>query len=350
MARAPASIEVPEANRFDDFPHPREHQDLIGHQSTVASVARALSSDRIPHAWILAGPEGIGKALLTYKITRFLLASPQERLDGLDIEPDSPTDRMIGQGSHPNLLVLRRPYDFKRKKLLTVIPVDEIRRINRFFGTTAAQDGWRIAIVDAAEDLNRQAANALLKTLEEPPERSIFFIVSHLPGRLLPTIRSRCRMVHLSALSDAEIGEGLERLAPETDQDTRNLAIASAGGSLRLALQLTTSSGKAVRDLKDVLSSLPNTDPTKLHALADQVAKPGAEAAFGLAFDVIRDWLAETMRRQSASATPRALARFAEVWEKVDALARDTDTYNLDRRQAFLLAFIQLQELLRPAR
>ena len=313
-------------------------------------LSHTLTGDRIHHALVLGGPEGIGKATLAYRIARWMLAEPADRRPDLDVDEHSRAAGMIARGSHPNLLVSQRPYDAKRKKHMTVIPVDEIRRVNHFFESSAAMDGWRIAIIDSAEDMNRQAANALLKTLEEPPEKALFIIVSHMPGRLLPTIRSRCRMIVMPALDDAAVGEGVDRLAGPLDAETRAMAVALSGGSLRMALQLTSPAGREIRAVRTALDRLPRRDGGELHALADSFARAGGEKPFALALSIVRDWLSAQMRRRAPAGDPAALARFAEVWDKVDALARDTESLNLDRRQAFLVAFVLLEDLMQSAR
>lgn len=344
MSDPSSSAAVPAPDCLDGAPHPRLQKPIIGHGKTIDALAESLASKRFHHAWILGGPKGIGKSTLSYSIARHLLAAPADRGTGLDVDSDSQAVRLIGTGSHPNLFVLKRPFDPKRKKLLTIISVDEVRRLKRFFEATAANGGWRVTIIDSADDLNRQAANALLKLIEEPPEKSLFLIVSHRPGRLLPTLRSRCRMVRLGPLSDSDVGEGLARLAPEADAGARSDAIAMAAGSLGQALRLLTG-GNELRDLNAALRALPSSDPAKTHALADHLAKAGGEGLFQLAIGLIQDWLATEMRYRVPAASSSALARFAEVWEKIDALARDTESLNLDRKQAFLLAFALLEDL-----
>lgn len=363
MARAAEKTPPPGPDVLEGFPHPRAAPRLIGHREAAQEAASAFGSGRFHHAWLVSGPEGIGKATLAYRMARHVLANPDERTgmaqgelvagggDPLAIAPESRTESLVTTGAHPNLITLRRPLDDKTGKAKTVISVDEIRRIHGFFGTTAAQGGWRVAIVDAADEMNAAAANALLKTLEEPPARSLFIVISHQPGRLLPTIRSRCRLLDLSPLTRAEVGEGIDcYVAPAPADDARTHAIELCGGSLRLALQLLSPAGDDVRAVSSLLDDLPDIDMVALHRLADRIGRTGAQAAFALVFNVLRDWLAGRMRLQATrGGTAATLAPYAEVWERLDTFGRETEALNLDRKQAFLLVMFQLQDLLRKA-
>ncbi|HWK33029.1 MAG TPA: DNA polymerase III subunit delta', partial [Hyphomicrobium sp.] len=211
MARAPAAAEIealPEADRLAEFPHPRETEQLFGHSGVEATLAGALASGRVHHAWLLSGPRGIGKATLAYRFARAALAEPAERDPSgasLSIAPETTAARQVRALSHPGLLLIRRPYDVKAKRFATSIPVDEVRRLRSFLSHRAAGDGWRVVIVDEANELNVNAANALLKSLEEPPERTVFLLVSSAPGQLVPTIRSRCRALALSPLGAKDL-------------------------------------------------------------------------------------------------------------------------------------------------
>lgn len=212
---------VTEADAIAGVPLPRAQTRLIGHGHAEAEILDAYRSARMHHAWILAGPKGIGKATLAFRFARFALAHPDARsadvraATSLAISDDHPDARKVAGGAHPGLLHLKRPYDPKRKgkdKIKQDLTVDEIRRTVPFFGSTGSEGSWRICIVDAADDMNANAANALLKILEEPPRNSLFLVIAHSPGRLLPTIRSRCRTLRLHELSERQVGEGLSML------------------------------------------------------------------------------------------------------------------------------------------
>ena len=188
MARAPVPAEIeelPEADRLEGFPHPRETKEVFGHAGAERMLAEALAGGRMHHAWLLAGPQGIGKATLAYRFARAALAAPEERDvfgQSLAVADETSAARQVRALSHPGLLVIRRPYDVKAKRFATSIPVDEVRRLRSFLAHRAAGDGWRVVIVDEANELNVNAANALLKSLEEPPARTVFLLVSSAPG------------------------------------------------------------------------------------------------------------------------------------------------------------------------
>ena len=205
MARAPATQEIeasPEADRLEGFPHPRHSRLLLGHEEAEHSLAAAFAEGRMHHAWLVTGAAGIGKATLAYRLARHVLARPDERDPDkrtLEVPAESTAARQVAALSHPSLLVLRRPYDPKSKRILTSIPVDEVRKVKAFLGLTAGDEAWRVIIVDTANELNLHAANALLKSLEEPPRRALFLLVTSAPGQLLQTIRSRCRRLPSAA-------------------------------------------------------------------------------------------------------------------------------------------------------
>ncbi len=207
MARAPQTFEVeeaPEADRLEGFPHPRETRDLFGHEGAERALAATFASGRMHHGWLVAGPRGIGKATLAYRLARHALARPEERdPSGMTLSvPDAAlASRQVRALSHPGLLVIRRSYDVRTKRFSATIPVDAVRRVRSFLAHRAGEGAWRVVIVDEADQLNVSAANALLKSLEEPPPRTIFLLVSCEAGRLLPTLRSRCRLLELSPLA-----------------------------------------------------------------------------------------------------------------------------------------------------
>ncbi|MGB9368216.1 MAG: DNA polymerase III subunit delta', partial [Xanthobacteraceae bacterium] len=191
-----------------DIPHPRQTLSLYGHFGAEQAFLESYRAGRVPHAWLIGGPRGIGKATLAYRMARFVFAypSPQtaQNAASLALPPDHPVVRRVAAQGHPDLLALERVADDKGKVPM-FIPVDMVRRTIGFFGSTAGEGGWRVCIVDSADEMNAAGANALLKILEEPPSRCLLLVVSHAPGRLLPTIRSRCRHLALRALSAEDV-------------------------------------------------------------------------------------------------------------------------------------------------
>lgn len=341
-----------EADALEGVPLPRERAALIGHGAAERALLDAYRSGRMHHAWILAGPKGIGKSTLAFRFARFVLAHPDPTVDAvqsagdLSVARDTPTFGQVASGAHPGLLHLRRPYDAKRKakdKFKQDLTVDEIRRAVPFFGSTGAQGSWRICIVDAADDMNVNAANALLKVLEEPPRRSLFLVLSHAPGRLLPTIRSRCRMLRTDPLTREEVRAGLLDLGVSDGDPARAERIADlADGSLRTAITLARGEALDLADLfQSLVARLPELDPAAVHAFAETVGRPGADEGWTLFLDLIGDHL--HARLADAATTPlHRLVSVTEVWEKTSRAAREADAFNLDRKQVVLNAFRDL--------
>ena len=330
--------------------HPRETAVLFGHREAEAALLNAYRSGRIPHAWLIGGAQGIGKATLAYRMARFVLANRDplapdvQRVETLQVDPSDPVARHIAAGAHGGLLTLeRKPND--KGVLRTVITVDETRETISFFGSTAAVEGWRVCIVDTVDELNPNAANALLKILEEPPRQSLFLLVSHAPGRVLPTILSRCRRLSLRPLSTPDVIQAAAHAANiAIDDPALSEAADAAEGSVARALTLL--GGDAVKLHKRtaaLLATLPQVDPRELHALGDALG--GSDRVALAAFvDSVDRWLSERLHADGASANLPRLARLAEVWEKINRAARDTAEYNLERKPLVFSVFGMLAE------
>ncbi len=339
---------LPEPDRRGEFPHPRDTLNFWGQDQAEQAFTTALSHGRLHHAWLIQGPNGIGKATLAYRIARYILAHGDRPTDSLDMDSGHPVVRQIAARAHPDLLVLNRPYDLKDKKLKSVITVDEVRKVGQFFSKTAGAGGWRVAILDCAEDLNNAAANALLKTLEEPPGRGLFLLISHAPGGLLPTIRSRCRALPLTPLPDDVVVRLVQKLMPSVSEDDLTLAIDLAEGSAGKALSLASDRALILyREMNDLLSALPKLDPQALHSFADKIARPGDDGdQFRLTGDLLSQWLVR-MTRQRARSGARGLDRWVEVWDKTARLFERADAVNLSRKQVLLDVFLCLQSAAR---
>lgn len=352
MARAPAVIETeapPEVDRLEGFPHPRETPTVFGHAAAERALGEAFASGRMHHAWLLTGRMGIGKATLAYRLARFLLARPDERTQpdsSLDVDAGSIAARQVLALSHPGLLVLRRPWQTTTKRFATSIPIDEVRRLRGFLGHTAAEGTWRVVIVDTADDLNPNAANALLKSLEEPPARTVFILLASEPGRLLPTIRSRCRILPLAPLSLDDLRRAASAAAVGRDISTAQME-PLADGSVRRLLDLSDGTGAKLHErIQAILVTLPKIDWGAAHALADDLGSPAADQRFESFFTVLLSVLANAIRASAAgqggastawSIPPDRAPAWAELWESI---IRDKDELvelNLDRR-AFILS------------
>jgi DNA polymerase-3 subunit delta' len=334
------------------IPAPRETGELYGHTEAEAALLDAYRSGRIPHAWLIGGENGVGKATLAYRMARFVLAYPDPTMPevrnatSLAVPADHPVTLRIAGQAQAGLLVLERVINEKTGKLFTEIRVEDVRRTVPFFGLAAGGDGWRIAIVDPVEDLNRSGENALLKVLEEPPPRALLLLVSHAPGRVLPTIRSRCRMLMLRPLAADDVVRAVAAATDLTEgSDEIRAAADAAGGSVGRALALLEGDALELhRQVDDLLARLPDVDPRALHALGDEIA--GTEAAPLAAFmEAVNAWL--SARLDSTPQDSRSLARVAEVWDSVNRAARDAETYKLDRKPLVFSIFGQLAETAR---
>jgi len=374
MARArttavEAQEDLPEADRLDGFPHPRETAVLHGHEAGEAALAQAVAGGRMHHAWLLAGRLGVGKATLAYRLARHLLAEPGERDpagQSLEVPPGSAARRQVMALSHPGLLVLRRAYDLRTKRIGTTIPVDEVRRLRSFLGHTSGDGAWRVVIVDSADELNVNAANALLKSLEEPPARALFVLISAEPSSLLATIRSRCRRLDLAPLSPeplkAAAGAALavaEMDMPASDAWQRIERLAD--GSVRRALQLTSSGGLEIHErVEAIFAKLPKVDWPGAHAFSDQMGYGAQEQRFEAFFEFFLDRLAKLVRVAATGrgdAADLALAQrlidadrlpdWAVLWQTVLKERNDALELNLDRRALVLGALARLEAVSR---
>ena len=347
--------EAEESDRHGDFPHPREMLDLVGHGAAERDLLDAYRSGRMHHAWILGGEEGIGKATLAYRFARFILAHPDPKSDAvrragtLQVAADERAARLVAAQAHPDLAVLRRGLTRDGKSLSSVISVDDMRGINGLFRSTAGAGGWRIAIVDSADDFNASSANALLKMLEEPPERSIFLIVSHAPGRLMATIRSRCRTVMLRTLSNAEVVRIVEGVsAPDVSRCDIEKAAALSRGSVARAIGMLDQETLALRTrLTELFDRLPAVDDKSALALAEVTAKRDG-FAFDQFVEAAEDYLSKSIAAR-AHMPAAALLFFADVYERLTAGRREVDAYNLDRRPLVLATITSMAEAVRKA-
>jgi DNA polymerase-3 subunit delta' len=336
-------------------PHPRETTAWFGHREAELALLEAYRSGRIPHAWLIGGAQGIGKATLAYRMAKFVLAhrnplAPEvQRAETLQVDPSDPAARHVAAGAHGGLLTLERTPN-EKGVMRTFIVVDQTRETIPFFGSTAAVEGWRVCIVDTVDELNPQAANALLKILEEPPRQSLFLLISHAPARLLPTILSRCRKLPLRPLSTADvIGAAAAATSLAIDDPALNEAAEAAEGSVSRALTLLGGDAlKLHQRTAALLATLPQVDPRELHALGDALG--GSDRVALAAFvDSVERWVSARLRADDANANanlPR-LARLAEVWEKINRAARDTESYNLERKPLVFSVFGMLAEATR---
>jgi DNA polymerase-3 subunit delta' len=351
------------------WPAPRETARLVGHGAAEQAFLSAFRSGRMPHAWLITGPEGVGKATLAFRMARFVLGTGQPELFGapardLESDPSSGLFRRVASGAHADLMTVERGTDPRSGRTRSEIVVDDVRKVSAFLHMTPAESRWRVVVVDCVDEMNRHAANALLKILEEPPPQSLLLLVSHAPGRLLATIRSRCRRLTLGPLAPDEVEAVLAPLLPDAAESERAALVKLSEGSPGRALRLAAEGGiETYREMLAVIDGLPALDVPALHRLSERLARAGGEPGFRTALDLLCRWLVRLVRfgahagegaapqgtvAEGEAALMRRLAadtrldRWVEVWEKISRLAVRTESVNLDRKQVVLSAFFAL--------
>jgi DNA polymerase III subunit delta' len=370
MAKKPKTS-VPD----DDVPLSRDNPYFSGHDEAERTFLDAWSSGRLAHAWLICGPRGIGKATLAYRMARFALSQPNDADQGASLfgDPDTQSDTLQMSGEHPvfrrisaqghgDFRAIERAWaDTKKSKRKASISVNEVRGIGSFLRLTPAEGGWRVVVIDAADEMNRNAENAVLKVLEEPPQKALIFLVSHNPARLLPTIRSRCRRLDLSPLPAQTVSTLLTRYRPDlSSSDTGPLSVL-ADGSIGRAIELANAGGLDLfRNLIGVLATMPKMDINMAHALSDATFKG---EGFRTVADLLTWWLARMVTvtakdgwaqvqeivpgehaiadRLCASA---GLDQWVEVWEKIARLFERADAVHLDKKRTVLNALLAIEQ------
>ncbi len=344
MARAPKlEEERPPHDALEGVALPRETTALVGHKAAELALLDAYRSGRMHHAWIVAGERGIGKATLAFRLARFLFAHPNPDMPGvadardLFVPGEHPAARRLAAGAHGNLLHLQRDWNEDRKRFRTELLVHSVRRITPFLGTTAGEGGWRVVIVDPADDMNPNAANAILKNLEEPPQKTLFMLLAERRGALLPTILSRARTLNLEPLSAAETEAVVRSVAPDiADGDDSGLAAALAAGSPRRFIELKRRNGvELYRLMRRAIEAGDRPAQFKLAALTSDAAVTEQFLELFEAYLTRRvRGLPEPCGGGDLPAVP--LVTLAELWEKAALSGLEVETYNLDRRQFVL--------------
>ncbi len=367
---------------------PRQNPDLVGQEAAERELYEAFHGPRMAHAWLLCGSRGIGKATLAYRFARYVLAA-SGKMEGLGlfadepvtgqsgslpgslyVAPEDPVFQRVAAGGHADLkTVVRTPHP-QTGKLRGEIVVDDTREIGPFLRLTAAEGGWRVVVIDCADELNRSSANAVLKILEEPPERALLLLVSHNPGRLLATIRSRCRHLAVPDLDDDVVAKLFRQHDAGVSEADLAILVRLAEGSIGRAIGLAGAGGlELYGDVMDLLETLPRLDSRKLHDFGGRLARRGAEDAFTTATELLTWWLGRQIRAVAGGGLAEAgggpvddrerhlfgrlegtasLDRWLQVWEKISGLLARTEGANLDRKQVVLSAFLAIEDTVRP--
>lgn len=354
-------------------PDPAANLIVLGHEAAERDFLQAWQSGRLHHAWLITGKRGIGKATLAYRIARFLLQEGGEPQSGglfntvpdsLDLPADSQVVRRVAIGAHPDLRVVQRQWDDKKKRRKGEIVIENVRGIGAFLSMTSGEGGWRVVLVDAADEMNRNAANAILKLLEEPPRRSIFLLLAHNPARLLPTIRSRCRTLALPPLNDETVQALLRQYRPDLSAEAVAALSYMAEGSIGRALELEEAGGLThYQAMIGLLRGLPQLNVVALHGFADAALK--GDDGFRVTTDLFLWWLGRALVAGGRNDPPpevipgenaiirtlmvsAPLEQWVQVWEKVNRLFERTEAINLDKKQVLLSAFGAIERLMRP--
>jgi DNA polymerase-3 subunit delta' len=317
---------------------------LTGHDEAIRQVTAAFASGRLPHAWLIAGIEGIGKATFAYHIAAHVLSCGQIAIGRIDAQ--HPAAKLVIAEAHPDMLVVRRTAN-EKGDLRDTIAVDDARKIAGFLHMTAAHNGWRVAIVDEAHTLNRNGQNAILKILEEPPQRALILMTATSPGMLLPTIRSRCRVLPLEPLDEAHMTAVLARLAPDLGGTELSRLIALAGGSVGFALKTIRAEALPLyEELLAVLGALPELDVARLHKLADRIGRKADAESFDVVVTLLVDLLRCSARARATgekglemnAAKALPLDRALRLWDGTRTTFALADQANLDKKLAFIKA------------
>ncbi|MBT5765606.1 MAG: DNA polymerase III subunit delta' [Kordiimonadaceae bacterium] len=353
---------------------PRNTIELVGHEHAEQLFLDAFNAEKIHHAWMITGPKGIGKATLAYKMARFLLNNPPEddqgpglfgdvlekaALTSLETDLESQANHLVNAGSNPDLMFTERTEDPKTGKMRSNILVDDVRKINQFFHKTSSDGGWRVAIVDTADEMNRNAANAILKILEEPPKNSILIILAHAPGRLLPTIKSRCRMLPLKPLKSQTVKEILQKNYPDKEENIIDGYVALSNGSPGYAISLIEHQGlKVYREILGLLSTMPNINVPLMHDFAGAITTKKSGDTFLLFSEMLSQFISRMVRHVSYLNTGHThnikealteefklmeelgeiipLDQWAGLWEKISEKMKVTDQLNMERKQTVI--------------
>ncbi|MBB4954602.1 DNA polymerase-3 subunit delta' [Agrobacterium vitis] len=313
---------------------------LFGHGAAEDFLARSYQSGKLHHAILIEGPQGIGKATLAFRFAHHVLSHPEPDSAPVALtDPDqtSMVGRQIASGASHNLLHLSRPTDEKTGKVKSFITVEEIRKAGHFFSQTSGTGNWRIVILDPADDMNRNAANAILKVLEEPPKRSLFLVLSHAPGKLLPTIRSRCMPLKLEALGEADLVQALSHLGAQISPEQSRLLATDAKGSVSQALKLLNYGGMdIIAAFNELLANDGAAARRQMHKLADVLSAKDSDVIYQFFIEHLSEFLMNNARQAAMAGDLSRADRLSRLSSGIIEKLGIAGAYNLDRKQSLL--------------
>ncbi|WP_374763869.1 DNA polymerase III subunit delta' [Yunchengibacter salinarum] len=363
-------------------PPPRENDHLAGHETAEAAIAEAVFRGQMHHAWLIQGPGGIGKATFAWRVAKYLhsLDGPENSADGglfgddlpanpperLSIDSQDPRVRRVANGAHGDVRALSpAPMKSNANRLSREIKVEQVRDLIGFFQQTRSESAWRVAIIDAADNLNTSASNALLKLLEEPPERSVLLLVAHNPGRLLPTIRSRCRALSLRPLAPVAMRDVLQHVLGDLAEETVERLAALSDGAPGRAIRLRAAGGEDLyANMLSLLEGCPRPDRARLHKFAESLASPSAEEQFDIFRTLLEGWMMRLIRYASGDAkspipgeeglmsryaSAAGVADWLTLWDKLRQKLDQAKGLNIDLKLAILAVFLEIDGTLSGA-
>ncbi|WP_156850842.1 DNA polymerase III subunit delta' [Bartonella refiksaydamii] len=345
--------DVNSLRKYDDIDtvlSPSQNSMIFGHEDARHFLAQMHKEGRLHHALLFEGERGIGKATLAFHLAWNILSS--QKSDFLQPECNSITWRQIMQGSHPGLLHISRRFDLKTQKFKTGILIDDIRDVMHFLNQTSQDNGWRIVIIDSADDMNRNAANAILKTLEEPPEKTLFIIIIHSLGRLLPTIRSRCQQVSLRPLHHDEMKQVITHVFSNqdlTDKKTVEMIIQKSKGSPRKAALLIFHGGFEIVQTIDTFLKQSVYNPAIVHTLAQTLSPLSSDIQFQQFSDEILDKIQERAIMLTERGELFLSKRCAQMWQEIHQEIREIQSFNLDKKQFIISLLLKVHKIIRES-
>ncbi len=377
------TIDLDEIDIRSQLPPARNASDLYGHADIEKRLLADIQAGRMPHAVIFAGPEGVGKSVLAFRLARYLLAdteflkpaeddagfnlfgdapaappAPARSVENMFIAPESTTFAQVSSGGHPDLLVIERPYDEKKGRHKAGIDVDEVRKVVPFLRKTSANSGWRVVIVDDSDSMNRNAQNAILKILEEPPQKTLIILIAHRIGTFLPTIRSRARVIRMEGLDKSAFNALLSKSYPRlSGADLDRLALICAGSPGRAVRLFEMGGLDVLEQILSLTSNLPALDRMQLHKFAERFVGSDADGHYLVLINML-DWIFGQITRNKAAQTTLPLFLkssglfkvaaglnldgWLKICDSVKATLTQGASASLDRRMVLLTAFRSL--------